>query len=453
MKSDFFQQASLNSEKIRTLSLAIAFAVLLTIGTLRTILIGQAYQLKEFTPLYLIAVISMAVEFWVLSLFKKSVHAKKKVPMWAWIITTIFEVSIPTVILVIVTNSEVIGPYRALVAPAALLFLYFIMLAILRMHPFLVILTGLLSALGYFMVVYYTYSKYPLHDAQNIFPLNIYVTYGLFLFFGSVVGAGVAQQLKKFVITALKESQTRSKLERDLDIARTIQQSLLPQTKPDIDDFDIAGWSQPANQTGGDYYDWQAVSENKLAISLADVSGHGIGPALVTAVCRAYARANFASHKVMGEIFDCINELLVEDLPSNRFITFVVGLLNCTDSKLELLSAGHGPVLFYSSHEKAVHNINAHNIPLGIASNIGYGPAQEILLQSGDLIVLITDGFFEWINKDGEQYGIERLQEMIIQKNQLPAQELINTIYQDVLTFSGGTPQEDDLTAVVIKRM
>ncbi len=249
-----------------------------------------------------------------------------------------------------------------------------------------------------------------------------------------------------------RETAARERVQHDLEIARSIQQSLLPGGPPEIEGFEIAGWSQPADETGGDYYDWQQLPDGRVAVSLADVTGHGVGPALVTAVCRSYARASFPSRESLGTLVNRINELLVEDLTTGRFVTFVVACLDPAAARVQLLSAGHGPLFLYTAHDGRVQEFKAHDIPFGIAAEVGYGPPQEIVLAPGDLLVLITDGFFEWANAAGEQFGTARLRETIRTASELPPQEMISRIYDAVREFVGNTAQDDDLTAVVVKR-
>jgi serine phosphatase RsbU (regulator of sigma subunit) len=259
-------------------------------------------------------------------------------------------------------------------------------------------------------------------------------------------------ELRSHVDRLASERASREKLERDLDLARSIQQGLLPSGPPEIEGFEIAGWSQPADQTGGDYYDWQPLPDGRLAVTLADVTGHGIGPALVTAVCRAYARASFPSQEELGTLVNRINELLVEDLTTGRFVTFVVACLDPAAHRIQLLSAGHGPLYLYTASDGQVQEFMAHDIPFGVAPEVGYGPPQELDLAPGDLLVLITDGFFEWANAAGEQFGTARLRETIRTTSSLPPDEMISRIYASVREFVGDTTQDDDLTAVVLKR-
>ncbi len=149
---------------------------------------------------------------------------------------------------------------------------------------------------------------------------------------------------------------------------------------------------------------------------------------------------------------DRINELLAEDLPSDRFVTFVVAILDPGANRVRLISAGHGPLFIYTAADGRVQDFNAHNIPFGIASDVRYGPPQEIELAPGDMLVLITDGFFEWADSAGEIYGTARLSEAIRAASSLPPDRIIKRLHSAVLDFAGGTVQADDLTAVIVKR-
>lgn len=262
----------------------------------------------------------------------------------------------------------------------------------------------------------------------------------------------MAARLREHIERLATEEANRRKIEHDLSIARKIQQGLLPEGQPNLPGYDLAGWSQPADETGGDYYDWQMLPNDCTAISLADVTGHGIGPALVTAVCRAYARASFPTESDAGRALDRINQLLCEDLNAERFVTFVVALIDPASHKLHLLSAGHGPLFYYEAATAKVHQYNAHDIPMGLSPDIVHGPPSDFTMAPGDILVLITDGFLEWANSTGEQYGNDRLAEVIRHSHGLPSAQLIARFVEDVLRFSEGTKQLDDLTAVVLKR-
>lgn len=264
----------------------------------------------------------------------------------------------------------------------------------------------------------------------------------------------MAWQIRNHVFAALRKAELQLELElvnHDLDIARTIQQGLLPSRSPSLDGFDVAGWNRPADQTGGDYFDWQMLSDGRLAVSLADATGHGIGPALVTASCRAYARASFLSGD-LDSLLDDLNRLLAEDLPDNRFVTFAVVFLDPVGSRVKVLSAGHGPILWYRYATDKIENLEAQGIPLGMIAGVRYGPGTERSLASGDMLALVTDGFYEWENPEGEEFGLTRLEEVIRESRDDSAEEVIARLRSAVESFCKGTEQQDDLTAVILRR-
>ena len=244
----------------------------------------------------------------------------------------------------------------------------------------------------------------------------------------------------------------KQRLERDLDIARDIQQSLLPRTDPEVPGFDIAGWNRPADRTGGDFFDWLALPSGELAFGVADVTGHGIGPALIVAVCRAYFRASAVVDPQLDRLFGRVNDLLAEDLTEGRFVTAAIGLLEPDQARVRLFSAGHGPTFVFTLENRAVEVIGADDIPLGILSGREAGEPREIELAPGDALILVTDGFHEWTNLAGEPFGIPRMVEIVERNHQLGARELIDTLYREVIAFGAGVPQADDVTALVVKR-
>jgi sigma-B regulation protein RsbU (phosphoserine phosphatase) len=259
--------------------------------------------------------------------------------------------------------------------------------------------------------------------------------------------------LRSVVDRLAVEKSERQRIEHDLDIARRIQQGLLPTAKPDLAEYDIAGWSRAANKTGGDYYDWQRLPDGRILVSLADVSGHGIGPALVAAVCRAYARASVAANEnELDRIVNRLNDLLVEDMPDGRFVTFAGVLLDPARHRAQMLSAGHGPLFrcLYAAGE--LMESGADGLPLGLMADGDYGPSDEFPLDPGDSILLVTDGLFEWSSAAGEAYGLERLRTSIRKLAASPADEMIRGLYDKAREFVGGIDQADDVSIVVVRR-
>ena len=223
-----------------------------------------------------------------------------------------------------------------------------------------------------------------------------------------------------------KELFEKKSLEKDIEIARSIQQDLLPDNDPVIKDFEIAGWNQPADDTGGDYYDWLELPNNELAFTIADASGHGVGPALMAAVCRAYMRASHAIGERLGAMMTNVNNLLTDDLKNGRFITAVVGILNPSTKTLDIYSAGHAPLFFYKADEGLVETMGADDIPLGIEKKTQQVNPRIIKFNPGDLFVMVTDGFFSLgMPDESEDEIIERIKLNIATNHNLPPSELI----------------------------
>ena len=344
------------------------------------------------------------------------------------------------------------GPYRALAAPAVLVYFYFIILSTLRLSPVLTFLSGAASALGYIGVLLWTFRQYPLPAGEaGIFPPAIYFTFAAFLFLGGCVGALVARQIRGHAGAALVEARRSERMHRDLEVARSIQQGLLPSKPPRISGFEIAGWNRPADQTGGDYYDWLKLPDGRVVVTLADVTGHGIGPALMAAACRAYGRASLTAGS-LEEGMMRLNDLLSPDLPPGKLVTYVAGVLDPASGRVGLLSAGHGPLFVYRAATDRLESFTAHGVPLGIMAGMRYPAPQVVDLAPGDLLLLITDGFWEWENGAGEPFGADRVHAALRAAKEQPASEVIQRLQEAVGTFAAGTPQLDDLTAVVVKR-
>lgn len=264
---------------------------------------------------------------------------------------------------------------------------------------------------------------------------------------GAQAGVAIQRQL------LLEEYAAKRRIERDLNIARDIQQALLPARSPSLAGFDIAGWNKPADATGGDYFDFQVLDDSRVVITIADVTGHGIGPAIVVAEARALTRAVMSVTTDLDHAFRQINRLLCDDLPEDRFITACLSVLDAKTGLLQYKSAGHGPLLFYQRDIDEVQLLPIHGVPWGVFDDFPYDDQSEVVFEPGDFLFMITDGFEEWADDAGCQFGTARVSEVIKANKDLPAKQMIELLYQEVLRHASGTVQLDDLTAVVIKRL
>lgn len=243
----------------------------------------------------------------------------------------------------------------------------------------------------------------------------------------------------------------QERLKHDMDVARKIQASLLPTRTPDLRGFDVAGWSQAADETGGDYFDWLELPDGRVVVTIADAAGHGIGSALLIASCRGYLRAAMWTTGEIARTLADVNRLLGDEMPEGRFVTAAVCTVTPSDDRAEILAAGHGPTFHYrAASDDVVVVWDADDAPIGYMA--GGAVTRAFEFRAGDALVMITDGFFEWEDAAGEAFGVDRLAALLRAHHALPAARLIEVMYERVKAHVGATPQRDDLTAVVVRR-
>lgn len=259
-------------------------------------------------------------------------------------------------------------------------------------------------------------------------------------------------RLQTYLRDLTETTAAKQKIESQIEIAKSIQEGLLPQAQPKIDNFEIFGWSRPADRTGGDYFDWVELANGSVMLTIGDVTGHGIGPALVTAASRAYARAMVYSDSPLHDTVARLNGLLHNDLRGERFVTLVACVLNPAARSMELVAAGHGPLIFYRKRSDDITvSRDSHGLPLGVMDAAQYESATQITFEPGDVFVIVSDGFFEWMNSDHETFGIERLRTSVLESCRNAPGEIIERLRRDVELFHGGTMQADDTTALIVR--
>lgn len=261
--------------------------------------------------------------------------------------------------------------------------------------------------------------------------------------------AGVAIQRQ----VLLDEFGKKQQMEHDLAIAREIQQELLPTSEPTVSGYEIAGWNRPADETGGDFYDYVKFENGRVGLLLADATGHGIGPALIVSQCRAMIHALARTSDDPAMILTEANVFLANDLSNGRFVSTFMGVLDPAGHVIRYLSCGQGPLLHYQRSSGTCREIAATTYPLGILPELGESESAELVLEPGDMFVLMTDGYFEWANPATDQFGEKRVADLIHAHRDASPREIIARLNEAVVAFSEGTPQADDLTAVIVKRV
>ncbi len=266
------------------------------------------------------------------------------------------------------------------------------------------------------------------------------------------IAFALSYELVSNAVELSREAALRQKLERELGFAQQIQKDCLPRTTPKLAGYDIAGWNRPAEQTGGDAYDFFAITLQRFGLFIADASGHGIGPALIVAECRALIRALASTTTDLQQVILDANSVLCEDLGKGRIVTACFAVLDSEAGTIECMSAGHAPLFHYISVEDRFVSISANTLPMGIVADLPMVASKPFPFATGDLFILITDGFYEWRRPDREQFGVDRLLEVIRRYRERSCDEIIRCLQEAVLDFSEGSEQLDDLTVIVLKR-
>jgi hypothetical protein len=442
------ERAIRRSELLRIRFIIFLSLCLAAMAILRFI-ISQVYV--GFVPPLIVALLVIGYESLVYRSVVRADRQDRSLPLRFWQFNAALECLIPSLGLFHFVTAGEVAPHQGLVGPPILGYALFFTLQILSLRPSIILIGACTSVAGYCTVVLTTFSVYDIPPGLPM-PPGIMSFYPVFLFLIGLGAAGVCTRIRSHVVAELDHAHHRETAEAELGAASKIQRSLLPERPPTIAGFEVAGWSRPAVQTGGDYYDWQSLPDGKTGIMLADVSGHGLGPALVAAFCRAYTRASLSHHHELTEAVAQVNTLVRSDLPTAWFITFVAVILRPDSDEVELVSAGHGPILHYVKARGEVVASAADGIPLGIDVTLGITDARRIRMAAGDSLILVTDGFHEWANAGGERYGVERLCESIVRHADEAPEDMVRCVLSDVEAFSAETRQDDDLTMVVIRR-
>jgi len=238
-------------------------------------------------------------------------------------------------------------------------------------------------------------------------------------------------------------------LEKDLKVASHIQQALLPDANPTIEGIEIFGQWIPAKEVGGDYYDFIQIDDSHLGIAIADVSGKGTSAALIMANLQACLRGQALINRSVRDTVTKINFMLSRSMDMGKFITLVYGILDTKEKILTYSNAGHN-YPFLLDREGGVEILEKGGTVLGAFDDFVY-EEETIKLNSGDLLLLYTDGITEAMNEKDEMFEEERLLNLLKENRGISAQELSQKIVDSVLSFQGSTPQSDDLTLVLLK--
>ena len=247
----------------------------------------------------------------------------------------------------------------------------------------------------------------------------------------------------------------RYRLQHSLDLAKEVQQNLLPREDPVVEGLDVAGRSIYCDETGGDYFDFLSSSEvgpSKFGVLIGDVSGHGIPSALLMATARAFVRQRSSRSGSMAEIVSDVNRQLTRDVEdTGRFMTLFYLLIDLEARGMSWVRAGHDPAIWYDPANGRLEELHGEGTALGVDENIQFVQYQKPGLKKGQILLLSTDGLWETQNPSGSMFGKDRVYEIIRQKSSASAREILDTIVAESERFRQNLEPEDDITLVVIK--
>lgn len=279
------------------------------------------------------------------------------------------------------------------------------------------------------------------------FPVEI--TIRLVTFNKALYGVAVARDITERN-RAEKVLLENSRMLREMELARQIQLSLLPTAPPDVPGVKFGGCCVPAAHVGGDYYDYYRRDNGVVDLVVADVSGHSIGAALMTAEVRSVLHAEVHSFGSAGAILGALNDILYDDLnQAGLYLTLFYVKYDTQTRILTYANAGHVPPLLSRGNEAACRELDAEGLLIGVRKGVAFEEG-EIQLQTGDLLILYTDGVTEAQNESGDMFGRGRLCDIMHAMQQEPPRAIIDAVLREVAAFTGSTVQEDDVTMVVM---
>lgn len=241
------------------------------------------------------------------------------------------------------------------------------------------------------------------------------------------------------------------KMRQALQMARDVQRGTLPSAMPDVPGYELCGLFEPAELTGGDTYDL-ALLDRELLVVLGDATGHGIAPALSVTQMQAMLRMAFRVGADLDRAFVQVNNHLAETLAEDRFITAFIGLLDPATHRLKFHSGGQGPIFHFRAADGSSVRYKPTSFPLGAMPLVAARPPVTLEMAPGDVLVLLSDGFYEQPNAAGEQFGEARVEEHLRAQQGRPLAETMDAIVRAVRAFADGAPQHDDMTAVLVRR-
>lgn len=250
----------------------------------------------------------------------------------------------------------------------------------------------------------------------------------------------------------LEESRKSQELALAIELGRNIQSSFLPSSLPQIPGYELSTWWEPAEAVSGDYFDFIRLPDNRLGLIIADVSGHGVGPSLIMASFRAMLHVLARSRSRPSRLLADLSETIYPDLTDGRFITAIFAAVCPATNELTFANAGHSPAFHLRRSVGEVDLLETTAMPVGVVPRLEVEPGRTRKIEPGDLLLFATDGIIELRNEDGDMFGLNRLTDLIVRHQHLPAGQLRDVVRREVLDFHPRRHPPDDITLILLER-
>src|SRR5438270_7593005 len=272
-----------------------------------------------------------------------------------------------------------------------------------------------------------------------------------------VVFKSIAEQSAFALYNAIiySEANEKKRLDHDLEIAREIQRSLLPDQSPVVPGFEIAGINLPARQVSGDYFDYIRIDDHRLGVAIADVSGKGVPASLIMAISRSVLRSQAPHNPSPTAVLRSVNRQLYPDIKEDMFISLAYLVLDHQAGSITIARAGHDAPLLYRHAKGCIEIVKPPGMVLGIDSGSVFDRVTAdfpLALERDDCLVLYTDGVTEALDAKGDEFGVERLSQSIRESAASGASGMVRRLIDDLRNFVGAQPQNDDVTVIAIRK-